>query len=109
MHGTTVSPPTHHKEAACTSHCEDTTIIIAADLMSVRSNGNSKGPGQPKVSQLHHRPTDVDEKVLRLKVAVDDTVLVAERCAIQKLVDQILSYKRQHTTVHRSQSMQGTR
>lgn len=74
--------------------------MTPANLMCVRPNGNPKGPGQAKVSQLHHRPTDVDEEVLRLEVAVDDAVLVAKRCAIQKLVHQVLSHKTRNTTVH---------
>ena len=59
--------------------------------MCVCPNGNPKGPGQAKVCQLNHWSTEVDEEVLRLEVTVDDTVLVAECCAIQKLVHQILS------------------
>ena len=58
-------------------------------LVSVGSNGHSEGPCQAKVSQLDDS-AGADEQVLRLEVSVEDSVGVAERNAVQDLVDVAL-------------------
>ena len=53
--------------------------------MRIGPHGNPKSPGEAKVRQFDD-PMHIDEEVLRLEVAVEDTVRVAELDPFQHLV-----------------------
>ena len=59
--------------------------------MRVAAHGNAKGAGQTKVGQLELLPV-VDEQILRLEVAVQHLVLVAERHTLQQLEQERLDH-----------------
>jgi len=58
-------------------------------LMREGATGDAKRPGESEVSQLD-ASLDVDEKILRLEIAMNDSVTVAVRQALQQLVQVTL-------------------
>ena len=56
-----------------------------AYLVRVGAHRDPKGPGQAKVSHLHH-PLSTDEEVLWLQISVEDTMGVAEGYPIKDLI-----------------------
>ena len=61
--------------------------IFGTYLVRERVDRNSKRPCQSKIAQLE-LPLAIDKKVLGLEITVQDTVLVAERSALQELVHE---------------------
>lgn len=56
------------------------------DLVCIVSNGNTESPCETKVGELEHART-VDEKVLRLEIAMQDSARVAIGDSIDQLVE----------------------
>lgn len=64
-------------------------VTVATHLVRVCPQGNAEGAGKTKVGELEVSFL-VDEEVLRLQVAVEDTVRVAVVQALDKLVAELL-------------------
>ena len=58
--------------------------------MSVRLDRQSEGPRQPEVSQFDVLARGVDQQILRLQVAVENSVLVQVNQGLQDLVQKAL-------------------
>lgn len=58
--------------------------------MSVALERNSKGPAEAEISYLENALVLINEKVLRLQIAVEDAVAVAVGDALAKLVEKTL-------------------
>uniref|UniRef100_A0A0E9XEZ3 Uncharacterized protein n=1 Tax=Anguilla anguilla TaxID=7936 RepID=A0A0E9XEZ3_ANGAN len=69
-------------------------------LVSVNPHRNTKGPGQPKVSQLDH-PFVVYQQILWFQVSVKDSSAVAKQYPFQNLVQVALHKHRVHVLARR--------
>lgn len=83
----TTSRPNVHRDRVRLRTQEDfrSTIPQGDDFMGVRTDWNTKGSGKSKVSKFQ-APVRVNQKILWLKITMDDTARMAEEQTFQQLL-----------------------